>query len=71
MIRFIDLGTQISSEREFTFYHTITDTFVTVDGEQTWHSKRDLESSFSPHDHIHSDHEDRLLDLIPESWPDA
>jgi hypothetical protein len=50
MIRFIDLGIQIScdpeGDRHFTFFDTITDTFIRVNDEQIWTAWIDFEEDF-------------------------
>jgi hypothetical protein len=47
MIRLIQLGDQRYHEGEittdFAFLDTVTDTFITVDGEQVWDSRADFE----------------------------
>jgi hypothetical protein len=43
MIRFVDLGTQIDEDRrQFAYFDTVTETFVTVSGEQVWESWADF-----------------------------
>ncbi len=45
MIRFVDLRASDTGER-FTFWNTVTDVFVSYDGEQAWSSWDEFESSW-------------------------
>jgi len=51
VIRFIDLGRQIGLDeewsREFAFFDTITDTFITMDGEQVWDSWTEFKEAYA------------------------
>lgn len=50
MIRFIDLGTQITcdpqGDRCFAFFDTVVDKFMSFDGEQMWTAWIDFEEDF-------------------------
>lgn len=48
MIRFIDLGDQIlRGQKEFAWFDTITDTFETFSGDQTWVSWMNFVNDFT------------------------
>lgn len=49
MIRFIDLGNQITADegdKDFAWYDTITDRFLMYNGAQTWDCWEDFESDY-------------------------
>ena len=47
MVRFIDLTDQILNDTFlFTWYNTINDTFININGEQTWFSWKEFEYDF-------------------------
>jgi hypothetical protein len=44
MIRFIDLGNQLEDdEKAFAFFNTVTDRFLTIEGEQVFYSLEDFQ----------------------------
>ena len=48
MIRFVDLGEQIcEGKREFAFFNTVPDSFIELDGVQTFCCQYDFESYWS------------------------
>ncbi len=48
MIRFIDLGKQISDAPEFAWWDTITDTFLSYGESYTWESWEAFVADFRP-----------------------
>lgn len=70
MIRFIEIGNQIgyadeeNGEKEFSFYNTVTDTFITIGESCVWTKKADF-----IHEYNHSGEcgypLERFLILIP------
>lgn len=50
MIRFVDLGTQLSgndeAERQFAFYDTVTDSFIRICGSSAWESWDEFDSAW-------------------------
>jgi hypothetical protein len=68
MLRFINLSDQINEgEKEFAFYDTVTESFVTLSGAQTWTSVDDFRKD--AHDDPNWFYSiDRMLSLIPANW---
>lgn len=63
MIRFIDLKDQIiEGTNEFCFYDTVTDTFVTFSGSQTWETVEDFQNDYT------GTEIERFLNLVPETF---
>lgn len=65
MIRFINIGTQISLDariRHFAFYNTITDSFMSWNGSATWETAEEFKSDYE------GEHIERYLRLIPEMF---
>lgn len=68
MKRFIDLKSQIDSEeREFTFFDTVTDKFVIMNGSQTWDNIDEFITDCIDEGLNESDRQ-RYLILIPDKW---
>lgn len=65
MLRFINLSDQINEgEKEFAFYDTVTESFVTLSGSQTWASVEDFTKDYQ--DEQGSKHNyARMVRLIP------
>lgn len=67
MIRFINLGSQITldetEKHEFALFDTVTDTFLEFKGYQVWESWRELKECMSDSD---NDLINRILVLLPE-----
>jgi hypothetical protein len=76
MIRFIDLGKQIGLDedwpREFSFYNTITDLFISFNGTEVWKCRRDLDEDmdFEYGFRKNEDLRDRLFSLLPDWVPE-
>ena len=67
MIRFIDLGNQISEDtKQFAFYDTVTNGFIMVNGMQAFESKEEFISQQSGFNDVAFFQ--RCLSLIPENW---
>lgn len=80
MMRFIDIGTQIGPgddvsddwPRQFAFFDTITDTFITASGNQVWDCWDDLHSDLleerkrTKHTQQVDEHIARLKRLCPD-----
>lgn len=73
MIRFIDLTNQImvpvgdEAWHEFAFYNTVTDRFIDLCGNQTWHTVKDFIDDFSvDKNNGYADEPMRFLGLIPQ-----
>lgn len=73
MIRFIGIGTQIgnidedSNEREFAFYDTVAEKFVTgPSGEQVWRTINQFKTEFEGKNH--KPMKERCLNLIPKGF---
>ena len=63
MIRFINLSNQIIEEqKEFAFYDTVTDTFLTFNGSSTWWTVEEFRNDYT------GEELDRYLKLIPDWW---
>ena len=76
MIRFIDLQKQIFAAelndpepRSFAFYNTVTDRFLDLDGDQTWHTWEEFVESYACCTRGVGYPLDRFAALFPESWP--
>jgi hypothetical protein len=72
VIRFIDLGKQIGCDdswpREFAFFNTVTDEFITIHLNQTWSSWKEFEDSWDCDSCFNSTYTeiDRFKSLCPE-----
>ncbi len=76
MIRFIDLGDQITEGfREFAWFDTISDSFIDLCGEQTWETWERFEGSLNHTMRLDPDSFtlvggiDRFRRLFPKDWP--
>jgi hypothetical protein len=72
MIRFIDLGKQISVDetdpewpRQFAFYDTVHDRFISINGYMVFDSLADLISEIEQ-DYTDAEFANRLLSLLPD-----
>ena len=68
MIRFVDLGQQIDGDgpRHFAFFNTVTDQFMTFDGEEVFETVEEFKLAASGSYQL-----DRYLGLIPKDWGKA
>lgn len=67
MIRFVDLGHQLDvdneGERSFAFFNTVTDQFISFDGEEAFVSIEEFKQAAEGHRETA-----RYLELIPADW---
>ncbi|SMG35328.1 hypothetical protein SAMN05660862_2511 [Sphingobacterium psychroaquaticum] len=75
MIRFINLTSQIYLDKRpcFSFFCTITDTFLILDGNQYWESLEDFEDSYlaekdKPEWNVETHPLSRFTNLIPKGF---
>lgn len=73
MIRFIDLTEQywidsVFKTRVFAFLDTTNDTFLTINGNQTWGYVEDLVDDVARDKSIHNEKISRLFGLIPKGY---
>lgn len=68
MIRFVDLGTQISATPEFAWYNTVSDKFLVYCGTSTWATWEDFKEDyyFEPGYPL-----DRFEILCPQKWKET
>jgi hypothetical protein len=69
MIRFVDVGRQLGLDeewpRQFAFFNTVTDTFVSFRGIQVWDSRANFELDF---DYDSGWKLSRFTEKIPDDW---
>ena len=66
MIRFVDLGDQITCDgtKEFAWFNTIVDRFIEFNGTHVWETWKDFEEDAEGDEDM-----DRFKRLFPKEWP--